>query len=794
MAESASFSPIARRRLVDRLLARHEPVVLIEAAPGMGKSLLLMQLAARLGTAVHSRERAPEVGDGRVPVLWDIPPGSEPEALPEPFVAGSHRIVVAKRPHTRLRGLSRAAAYGHAFALDPRELLFDAGEIEAAFGPAARRVIEESGGWPLLVARFAGSTPDEEVMRRFLREELLEPLTSAELVDLRALLAGREIRADGNDLVPLVRKDGDGRVHFVAESVRGPIADAVERLLADRTVIPAEARAIAEAHAARGEMTEAIAAYQNAGFHDLALRTFAAAHGRFFIYLYGPAALDKVLAGFPTSFAMQSETIIMGLAVQSLKRGDVSLARRLLADRFGDAANDPDEVFSPKSVFSREFRSFRLIMLIYEDVFFTEELLENIFAMLAEYPADAHFLRGSFYNSVLEFYLRSRRFAEAEDLAQRAHFHYERAGAPLLSFYISLHQAIMRMMMGDALSARTYAADAKRSLDRVGFDSPNDRRLLVLLNACIDYEGGKAEPLARFLSLELEGFSHGEIWPSLIEFALLYGSQALSEHFSTIAARSFLDRWRVFQIRNKQFRNAIELREAAILQNANRWQEAADRLATIPSFIGKGWVLGPGEDLARLHERDDIGLALLWLRHHVHEMPTRPELVRSLAAMRHNLHLTERQRIGLDIWMAYAAKRNRDVSSARAILQKTFENAARLGAIAPLAEERDFLGELLSNQRINEFLDTSGPARQVLRRLRDGLVSVGALGRAGNLSRRETRVLLMVAEGAANKFIANTLGLSEATVKFHLGNVYRKLGCKSRREAIGAARALGLVT
>jgi len=395
---------------------------------------------------------------------------------------------------------------------------------------------------------------------------------------------------------------------------------------------------------------------------------------------------------------------------------------------------------------------------------------------------------------VLEFYLRSRRFAEAEDLAQRAHFHYERAGAPLLSFYISLHQAIMRMMMGDALSARAFAAAARRSLDKVGFDSRNDRRLLVLLDACIDYEGGKAEPLARFLSLELEGFTHGEIWPSLIEFALLYGSQALSEHFSTIAALGFLERWRVFQIRNRQFRNAIELREAAILQNANRWQEAADRLASIPSAIGKAWVLGAGGDLARLHERDDIGLALLWLRQHVHEMPTRPELAVQLAAMRQNLHLTERQRIGLDIWAAYVAKRNRDVSSARAILQKTFESAARLGAMAPLAEERDFLGELLATQRIAEFLDTSGPSRQVLRRLRDGLVSVGALGRAGNLSRRETKVLLMVAEGAANKFIANTLGLSEATVKFHLGNVYRKLGCRSRREAIGAARAMGLVT
>lgn len=52
----------------------------------------------------------------------------------------------------------------------------------------------------------------------------------------------------------------------------------------------------------------------------------------------------------------------------------------------------------------------------------------------------------------------------------------------------------------------------------------------------------------------------------------------------------------------------------------------------------------------------------------------------------------------------------------------------------------------------------------------------------------------MIAEGASNKFIAHALGLSEATVKFHLGNLYRKLGCGRRREAITAAKALGVIS
>ncbi len=70
----------------------------------------------------------------------------------------------------------------------------------------------------------------------------------------------------------------------------------------------------------------------------------------------------------------------------------------------------------------------------------------------------------------------------------------------------------------------------------------------------------------------------------------------------------------------------------------------------------------------------------------------------------------------------------------------------------------------------------------------------GLRGAAAGLTRQETRILHALAEGAGNKSIANMLGLSEATVKFHLANLYRKLGCGTRRDAVKAAAALRLVS
>jgi DNA-binding NarL/FixJ family response regulator len=61
---------------------------------------------------------------------------------------------------------------------------------------------------------------------------------------------------------------------------------------------------------------------------------------------------------------------------------------------------------------------------------------------------------------------------------------------------------------------------------------------------------------------------------------------------------------------------------------------------------------------------------------------------------------------------------------------------------------------------------------------------VTAQSRSANLSEKEVAVLVELCHGHSNKQIAAQLWLSEQTVKFHLRNIYRKLGIKSRTEAL----------
>jgi two-component system NarL family response regulator len=61
------------------------------------------------------------------------------------------------------------------------------------------------------------------------------------------------------------------------------------------------------------------------------------------------------------------------------------------------------------------------------------------------------------------------------------------------------------------------------------------------------------------------------------------------------------------------------------------------------------------------------------------------------------------------------------------------------------------------------------------------------------LTPRELSTLQLMADGKANKEIAAALGISDRTVKTHLGHLFEKLGVTSRTEAIGVATRRGLV-
>jgi LuxR family maltose regulon positive regulatory protein len=137
--------------------------------------------------------------------------------------------------------------------------------------------------------------------------------------------------------------------------------------------------------------------------------------------------------------------------------------------------------------------------------------------------------------------------------------------------------------------------------------------------------------------------------------------------------------------------------------------------------------------------------------------------------------------------------------------------AAPEGYIRAFLDEGAAMAELLPRLRnldpaCSDFVDVliraSAGVKHVARDARTigpGLAHDLARGDARNrqldepLSEQEMRILRLLAAPMTNLEVAGELVVTVGTVKWHLHNIYGKLGVESRAQAVARARRLGLL-
>jgi DNA-binding NarL/FixJ family response regulator len=117
--------------------------------------------------------------------------------------------------------------------------------------------------------------------------------------------------------------------------------------------------------------------------------------------------------------------------------------------------------------------------------------------------------------------------------------------------------------------------------------------------------------------------------------------------------------------------------------------------------------------------------------------------------------------------------------------------------------ERDQIQTALSRGASAYIAKTVNPADlpSALRQVIEGTVyhAIGVVDERGqhdldaDLTERELTVLQALARGLSNKAIGHEFWVTEQTIKFHLGNIYRKLGVQNRTAAVHYAHQHGLV-
>lgn len=141
-----------------------------------------------------------------------------------------------------------------------------------------------------------------------------------------------------------------------------------------------------------------------------------------------------------------------------------------------------------------------------------------------------------------------------------------------------------------------------------------------------------------------------------------------------------------------------------------------------------------------------------------------------------------------------------DLAATRVVVLTTYDHddlvlrALRAGAAAYLLKDlpaADLIAALRAVVAGQTILQPPG-ARRVVAAL-SRAAPVEAPEARAHLTEREMEVLRLVASGRRNREIADARGVSEATVKTHVNNIFAKLGARDRAGAVVRALELGLV-
>lgn len=120
----------------------------------------------------------------------------------------------------------------------------------------------------------------------------------------------------------------------------------------------------------------------------------------------------------------------------------------------------------------------------------------------------------------------------------------------------------------------------------------------------------------------------------------------------------------------------------------------------------------------------------------------------------------------------------------------------RAGAIGYVLKERDDLEVTIALRSVLRGGAPIDPfiAKRIIEEIPAEPTKVVAEAEIEVLTRRESQILSLVAEGLGNRDIAEHLSLSRYTVECHIKRIYRKLAVPSRTKAIHTARQRGLIT
>ena len=745
---------------------------------------------------------------------------------------GNLRIAVGMRENPGL-DLAGVALDGRDVVLTADQLRFTRQEIVDFFGGELSRrelasVTARTEGWPVALriyrnmrANEAGTSApvartdadlagDEEITATWLGARLLRNATSEErsflmdialfdLIDIAlvAKVLGREdagpMMARLVSLRGLIHPIGDDgetfRLHpllkdYCAARLRREDPDRYRRLH----------RKIAVAMEGRGDLIPAMRHASAARDFDLVGDVLERAGGMRLWIREGMVRLGAA-ERFLTPYLMERRPRLAMLRCRMLaKNGRLAEARQLyqrVKVETRDFARDPNNDSNVPLLVDAVIA--RAMMTGYGSMPISEELIRDVkisreLSEQEEKPDPAMLA----HHDLLLFiaYYQGARFDIASAFAVEARTRYALYGLDYGDFHVTLYEGLLAMAQGRSGEARSRFERVRRIAGELASSDPSRSVIANVPLMELDLECNRTEELEALIS---------QVRMPLRDVAMTFDIRAAFNEleaewgFETTGGEGAL---RVVEESHESamkeglvcaVRHLSALRVVYLIAD-DRIDQAAGawRVAGLPVDLPNLLDL----DSQSWREMEAISCARIRLLAAHGDLEAAREVAAGLCAVARNRGLARTRMRCLALWMALEHRAGRENDAAARLLDylRMFGDT---GFIRPLVRERETsvraLRDLLGVERRANIRQIASSALQ----------QIGATSaddpQTWRYTAREIEILECLGRGERDKEIARRFAITDSGVRYHLKNVYRKLGASGRVDAVRRARSIGVI-
>ncbi len=538
-----------------------------------------------------------------------------------------------------------------------------------------------------------------------------------------------------------------------------------------------------------GNLYEAIFHVNQAGDVAKMLAIFCSAGGVEIGLREGIKQLERLVALFPLEVRERDSQLLLSRALLYMKDGKLDLGHRFL-----DRAHQEMKANTPDT--SLEYYESIVVMLlaVYEDSQVSLEEIAEFEDRAKQLMPERFWSQGWFNNLLCMMYYAVGEMDRAKKVASVALEFYRASGAVYSQVFIHIHLALIHSIQGDIAVTRVEL-EAARELCREHF-SP-DAGLTAIVNvliAEIAYEQGEDDIAQQLLSSALERVEQHEGWvevfirgyvtASNLAFAQasIEGAFVILEHGSSIAQGRNLPR----------LARIMDIQKLELLTLAGDHSQAYSIVEALSLedylFNPKQIQVGDFQESYRVvHALSRFGIdngyaesALQLLEPVISEQQQFGHvsfLIKSLILK--TLALVKLDRVDLSDQVFHGLVEQ--ISTHDYVMSYLSEGKPLKNFVSGFIKRRTlsklpsdqvaFLGRILADKNA---LESEGDSSNIL-------------------SPKEFEVLKNLSAGYPNKVIGRSMNLTETTIKFHLRNIFAKLGVRNRLMAVEVARAKNII-